>query len=296
MPKFDSDLMLEIIEKDKIQFLHIVPPIIIGLVNNPNVDKYDLSSLRGIRTASAPMGKDHLNKFYRIFKDIGVVRAYGLTETSPTLTNSFMHHPNDGSSGVLLSNVEAKVIDKQGNLLGYNQEGELCFRGPNIMLGYLNNPEANRLSLDKDGFFHTGDTGFVDKQGNFHIVGRIKDLIKYKGLQVAPPELEGLLLDHPDVVDSAVIGIDSEELATELPKAYITLATKYNNLTEQQKTQKCLEVRKWVDEQVAPHKRLRGGVEIINNIPKNPSGKVLKGILREMEKDKMKIKSLKPSL
>ncbi|PVU89540.1 hypothetical protein BB559_005072 [Furculomyces boomerangus] len=283
MPKFDSDLFLQIVQEHRITFGHVVPPIIIGLVNNPNIHKYDLSSMKSIRTGSAPMGKDALAKFYERFKNLGVVRAYGLTETSPTLSNSFKHHENDGSSGVLLNNLEAKVIDENGNLLGYNQIGELCFRGPTIMKGYLNRPDATKETIDEDGFLHTGDLGFFDLKNNLHAVDRIKELIKYKGYQVAPAELEGLLLMNENVADCAVIGIDLEEQATEVPKAYLVLVEKHKSASKEEKDRLAKEIGAWLNQQVAPHKKLRGGVEVLEAIPKNNSGKILRKELKTLE-------------
>ncbi|OMJ20249.1 4-coumarate-CoA ligase 1 [Smittium culicis] len=296
MPKFDSDKFLEIIQKHRITFGHIVPPIIMGLINNPNIGNYDISSMRAIRTASAPMGQKALTKFYSIFKNIGVVRAYGLTETSPTLCNSYKDHANDGSSGVLLHNLEAKVIDLDGNLLGYNQTGELCFRGSSIMKGYLNNPEANVRSIDKDGFFHTGDVGYVDEQNNFFVIDRIKELIKYKGFQVAPAELESLLLSHPDIADCAVIGIYIEDQATEIPKAFVTLTSANSSLSGQEKKAKTAAIISWLNSKVAPHKKLRGGMEILDTIPKSTAGKILKNVLKSNEKAKRELSNLKPNL
>ncbi|OLY84302.1 4-coumarate-CoA ligase 1 [Smittium mucronatum] len=296
MPKFESNKFLSIIQDYKITFGHIVPPIIMGLINNPDIGKYDISSMKAIRTASAPLGEKALNKFFGIFKNIGVVRAYGLTETSPTLCNSYKDHENDGSSGVLLHNLEAKVIDPDGNLLGYNQPGELCFRGPTIMKGYLNNIEATTRSIDSDGFFHTGDVGFVTESNDFHVIDRIKELIKYKGFQVAPAELESLLLSHPDIADCAVIGIYDEDQATELPKAFVTLAPNNSKLSESQKLAKIKQMTEWLNSQVAPHKKLRGGMEVLDNIPKSQAGKILKNVLKNNEKAKRQLSNLNPRL
>ncbi|PVU86570.1 hypothetical protein BB560_006660 [Smittium megazygosporum] len=283
MQRFQIESFLSHIEQYKAEFVNLVPPLVTQISKYPNITNYNLSSIKAIRTGSAPTGKDSLARFYSIFKNIGVVRAYGLTETSPTVVQTLKNHPNDGSSGTLHSNVEAKVVDIDGNQLGYNQVGELCFRGPSIMKGYLNNPEANAKSFDSENFFHTGDIGFVDEKENFHITGRIKELIKYKGFQVPPAELEGLLLKNDNVADSAVIGVYDGEQDTELPKAYIVLASKHSHLSKIKKDQIAQEAKAWLETQVAPHKKLRGGISVIDEIPKNPSGKILRHILKDMD-------------
>ncbi|RIB06824.1 hypothetical protein C2G38_2135536 [Gigaspora rosea] len=184
------------------------------------------------------------------------------------------------SCGVLIPNLQAKILSEDGQELGYNEPGELCVRGPNVMKGYLNNKEATNAMIDNDGFLHTGDVALVDHQGNFFIVDRIKELIKYQGFQVAPAELESILLAHPAVLDAAVVPYFSKEMLTEYPTAFIVLDTKYEKTLYMSK-----EIRKFVDDKVAPHKKLRGGVLFVDAIPKSESGKILRRILREKLKN-----------
>ncbi|OMJ28337.1 putative 4-coumarate-CoA ligase 1 [Smittium culicis] len=241
-------------------------------------------------TGAAPLGKDVLMRFVEKFNGVKIVRSYGLTEASPTICLSYQDHPFDGSSGVLLGNIEAKVVDESGKKLGVDEIGELCFRGSNMTKQYLNNIEATKASIDDEGFFHTGDVGYIDENTNIFIVDRIKELIKYKGFQVAPAELESLLLLHENVADSAVVGIYREEMGTELPKAFITLSgSNSTNLSKDQIKSKVDAIMAWVNNQVAPHKKLRGGIEVLDIIPKSASGKILRRELREMEKGKLEL-------
>jgi 4-coumarate--CoA ligase len=170
-------------------------------------------------------------------------------------------------------NTEAKVIDlATGEALGRAQDGELCFRGPQVMAGYLNNPEATAQMVDPDGWLHTGDIGHVDDDGYFYVVDRVKELIKYKGLQVAPAELEAVLLSHPQIADAAVVRI-ANEAAGEVPKAFVVATA---DLTATQ-------VMEYVAERVAPYKKVRA-VEFIDQIPRSLSGKILRRMLMEHDR------------
>ncbi|OMH82031.1 putative 4-coumarate-CoA ligase 1 [Zancudomyces culisetae] len=286
IPKFEPNLFFSAVQKYKVNIAHLVPPIIIILLNNPDVKKYDLSSLRHISTGAAPLGDKIVKRFEKMYRNITMIRAYGLTEASPTVTKSTRDCTKTGCSGKLMANVEAKVVDEDNKNLGVDEIGELCFRGPFVMKGYLNNLEATKNTVDETGFLHTGDIGYIDKDGDVYIIDRKKELIKYKGTQVPPAELEALLLLHPDVVDSAVTGIYVEEEGTELPKAFVALSPSLVHLTEEEKLKKAQEIRKWLDGQVASYKRLRGGLTILDAIPKSASGKILRRTLRDMEKSK----------
>ncbi|OLY85115.1 4-coumarate-CoA ligase 1 [Smittium mucronatum] len=287
LPKFDIHSFLKLIQDERVTFAHIVPPTIVSMINEPATGKYDLSSLRFAMTGAAPLGKEVLARFCQKFKNVSIIRSYGLTEASPTICISGKNYPFDGSSGVLLSNTQAKVVDENGVIVGVGQVGELCFRGTNIMKGYLNNPKSTKDTIDSDGFLHTGDIGYLDEKTNIFIVDRMKELIKYKGFQVAPAELESLLLLHDDVAESAVIGIYHENMATELPKAFVTLTSLNTTLTGSQKIEKANQVLTWINGQVAPHKKLRGGIQVVDVIPKSASGKILRRELRDAEKKKL---------
>ena len=181
-----------------------------------------------------------------------------------------------GSVGTLLPNQTAKYIDEEGKEVEAGQTGELWIKGPNVFKGYLNNPEGTRNALTEDGYFKTGDVGHQDKDGNFYITDRVKELIKYKGFQVPPAELEGLLIAHPAVSDVAVVGVYDKAQATEVPRAYVVLK---ENVQRREGTER--EIVKWLAERVAGHKRLRGGMRFVDEVPKSASGKILRRVLKE---------------
>lgn len=273
MPRFDLEQFLGLVQEHKITRAYLVPPIILALAKHPVVDNFDLSSLDVVLSGAAPLDGD-LQQAVRDRLGCQVLQGYGLTETSP-VTNIIPDgwEPKAGSVGTLVTNTEAKVVDiDSGKELGANESGELWYRGPQIMKGYLNNTEATDITIDSDGFLHTGDIGYVDEDGYFYIVDRLKELIKYKGFQVPPAELEAVLLSHPKIADAAVIGVPDDE-AGELPKAFVV---PNGDLTEQ-------EVMDFVAEKVAPHKKIRV-VEITDEIPKSPSGKILRRILVDRER------------
>ncbi|OLL26856.1 4-coumarate--CoA ligase-like 7 [Neolecta irregularis DAH-3] len=258
LQRFELALFCKAVQKYKVTYAHIVPPIVLLLAKDPSIKNYDLSSLRMINSGAAPLTKELVLEAHERL-GIPVKQGYGLTETSPTTHAQKW----DGVNGWRVYEVPA------------GKEGELWLRGPNVMLGYLNNPEANSRSFTKDGFFKTGDVGRVDTHGNYYITDRIKELIKYKGFQVAPAELEGLLLSHPKVGDAGVVGVYSSSVASELPLAFIVPApgvSASDNLVK--------ELVAFMNERVAPHKRLRGGIKFVQVIPKSPSGKILRRVLQ----------------
>lgn len=277
MPRFDMEQFLTILQKYEVSYAHLVPPIVLGLAKHPLVDKYDLSKLRVIFSGAAPLGGEVENA---AAKRLGVLisQGYGMTEASPvTHTRPYLPPPGKpGSIGFALPNTECRIVDpSSGKDVDVKQEGELWIRGPQVMQGYLNNPTATAITVDREGWLHTGDIAYIDEDGHFFIVDRLKELIKYKGLQVAPAELEALLLTHPQIADAAVIGRPDEE-AGEVPKAFVVLK---GELSED-------EIKQFVAERVAPHKRLRF-VEIVTQIPKSTSGKILRRMLLAQEKEKM---------
>ncbi|XP_031566165.1 probable 4-coumarate--CoA ligase 3 [Actinia tenebrosa] len=276
---FEPESFLMAIQKYRIDTLCIVPPIALFLAKHPLVEKFDLTCVENILCGAAPLGRDLIIQLKQRLPrtDIIIRQGYGLTETSPSCMASTPDLVKPGSVGVLLPNLKAKVIDlKSGAILGPEQDGEICIAGPNVMKGYLNKPEATANTIDKDGWLHTGDIGHYDKDGHFYIVDRVKELIKYKGFQVPPAELESVLLSHPQISDAAVIGVPNVE-AGELPKAFVVTRS---NISEK-------EVMDFVAKKVAPHKKLRGGVEMVESIPKNASGKIMRRQLRDQERKKV---------
>jgi len=278
MPRFDLEQFLSQIQEYRVTLSHIVPPIVLKLAKEPVVDNYDLSSLRMIFSGAAPLGSDlSLECMKRI--GCGIRQGYGMTETSP-VTHSSPADPakmRHGSVGTAAPNTECKLIDPAtGEELGANQEGEVCVRGPQNMKGYLNNLEATLRTIDADGWLHTGDIGYADEEGHFFIVDRVKELIKYKGFQVAPAELEAIILTHPAVADAAVIPCGDDE-AGEVPKAFVVLKGEASSV----------DLMEFVAARVAPHKKIRE-IEFIDQIPKSLSGKILRRVLVERQRTKQK--------
>jgi acyl-CoA synthetase (AMP-forming)/AMP-acid ligase II len=271
MPRFDLEQFLDLIESHRVTRAFIVPPIALALAKHPAVEGRDLSSLNLIVSGAAPLGEELTS---RLAERVGchVIQGYGLTETSPVTHKLFLDPAKNrpGTIGAPLPETECRVIDPDsGADVGPDERGEVWIRGPQVMKGYLNNPEETAATVDEDGWLHTGDVAVVDEDGYFKIVDRLKELIKYKGYQVAPAELEALILGHPQVNDVAVIGVPDEECG-ELPKAFVVAAD--DGLDDS-------ELMAWVADQVAPQKKIRL-VERVEEIPKSPSGKILRRELR----------------
>jgi acyl-CoA synthetase (AMP-forming)/AMP-acid ligase II len=274
LPRFDLEGFLQALAKYRVTFAQVVPPIALALAKHPSVAAHDLSSLRAVFSGAAPLG-EAVTRACGERLGCMVMQGYGLTETSPGAIVS----PNDparlkpGSVGQLIPNTECQVVDvERGVPVGPGERGEVWIRGPQVMKGYLGRPDATAAMIDADGWLHTGDIGYADADGHFFIVDRVKELIKYKGLQIAPAELEAQLLAHPGVADAAVIGVPDED-AGEVPKAFLVL----KGAVEPQ------EILDFVAARVAPYKKVRH-VQVVDAIPKSPSGKILRRVLVERER------------
>ena len=275
MPRFDFESLLKIMQQYEVSFAHLVPPIILALAKNPIVDQYKFPALKAIFSGAAPLGPEVIRACKARLGCL-VRQGYGLTETSPATHLNLAEITKDGSVGVCVANTECKIVDiSTGKELGSNQPGEIWVRGPQVMKGYLNAPDATAAILDSDGWLKTGDIGYADEEGHFYIVDRVKELIKYHGCQVPPAELEALLLGHPDVLDAAVIPSPDPE-AGEVPKAFIVPKSSNASLDA---------ILEFVAANVAPTKKIRKA-EFIDQIPKSPSGKILRRLLVERERAK----------
>ncbi|KAK4050746.1 hypothetical protein OIO90_004968 [Microbotryomycetes sp. JL221] len=275
LPKFDLEVFCSSAQKYKATMGLVVPPIALGLAKHPIVDKYDLSSIRFILSGAAPLSADLQQALEQRLKGPKIVQGWGMSETTSVGILPELDTYKPGTVGKLLSSVEARLVDENGKDVPAGEPGELWVRGKNIMLGYYGNEKATKETIHKDGWLMTGDVCIRSDDGVYTIVDRTKELIKYKGFQVPPAELEGVLVNCPMVSDAAVIGVWSEEQATELPLAFIVPDAKSANDKDLAK-----KVADYVASKVAPHKRLRGGVRIVDVIPKSPSGKILRKDLR----------------
>ncbi|PSN65657.1 4-coumarate-CoA ligase-like protein [Corynespora cassiicola Philippines] len=276
MPKFDLEDFCRFIQELKVTFAYVVPPVVLLLGKHPIVAKYDLSSVRMMNSGAAPLTRELVDTVYNRLK-IPVKQGYGLSETSPTTHTQPWSDWNKtiGSVGTLLPYQTAKYMSPEEKEVPVGEVGELWIKGPNVFKGYLNNPEGTAHALTPDGYFKTGDVGFQDKDGNFYITDRVKELIKYKGFQVPPAELEGILVSHPNINDVAVIGIYDKDQATEIPRAYVVPK---DGLGKGEK--EAAEIVEWLNAKVAHHKKLRGGVKFADEIPKSVSGKILRRVLK----------------
>ncbi len=270
MPRFDLEHALRLCQEQKITRFFAVPPMVLALAKSPVVDQYDLSTVKQIFSGAAPLGAE-LGQEAADRLGCEVVQGYGMTELSPISHSTVDGEGRPGTSGVAVSNVECRLVSPEtGEDVGIDTRGELWVRSPGVMKGYLNNPEATAATIDADGWLHTGDIAVLDEHGHYAIVDRIKELIKVKGFQVAPAELEALIVTHPAVADVAVIGVPDDE-AGELPKAFVTL-TPGAELTLD-------ELRTFLADHVVKYK-LPGYLDVIEAIPKSASGKILRRELR----------------
>ncbi|KAF8379021.1 hypothetical protein HHK36_028448 [Tetracentron sinense] len=276
MQKFEIGALLELIQKYRISVAAVVPPLVLALAKNPMVENFDLSSIRFILSGAAPLGKELEMALQTRVPQAVLGQGYGMTEAGPVLSMclGFAKHPfptKSGSCGTVVRNAELKVIDPEtGFSLGHNQPGEICIRGPQIMKGYLNDTEATASTIDVEGWLHTGDIGYIDDDEEVFIVDRIKELIKFKGFQVPPAELEALLVSHTSIADAAVVP-QKDAVAGEVPVAFV-VRSNTSELTEEA-------VKEFIAKQVVFYKKLHK-VHFVHAIPKSPSGKILRKDLR----------------
>ncbi|MGW0829716.1 4-coumarate--CoA ligase family protein [Streptomyces prunicolor] len=276
LPRFDLETFLAAIENHRITGLYVAPPIVLALAKHPAVAQYDLSSLKYIISAAAPLDADLAAACSHRLGLPPVGQAYGMTELSPgthVVPVQDMPTAPPGTVGKLIAGTEMRIVslDDPDKDLGIGEAGELLIRGPQVMKGYLGRPDETAAMIDQDGWLRTGDVGYVDAGGWTFVVDRVKELIKYKGFQVAPAELEALLLTHPGIADAAVVGEYNDD-NNEVPHAYVVRQPTAPDLSQS-------EVLMYVAERVAPYKRVRM-VTFIDAVPRAASGKILRRELR----------------
>ena len=280
LPAFTMKAMLDTVVEYQIGELLLVPPILIRMVRDPIVDEYDLSFITRFSSGAAPLSEEIIQQLKAKFPQTGFKQGYGMTESCSCITA----HPPEKYEyehahkvGTICASTEVKIVDENGKELGIGEPGELLARGPQITMGYLNNEAATKSTYDEDGFLHTGDQAVIDEDGMVTITDRIKEMVKVKGIGVAPAELEDLLLGHPHVEDCAVLGI-KDDYSGEKPKAYIV---RTNGAPEERELGEALLA--YVRERKVRHKWLKE-IEFIVEIPKSASGKILRRILRDLER------------
>ena len=270
LPRFDLEQALGIIQDRKITRFFAVPPIVLALAKHPLVDQYDLSSLKQVFSGAAPLSAE-LGEEAAKRIDCDVVQGFGMTELSPVSHITPVGRAKPGTVGVTAPNTETRIVDPEtGEDQGVGGVGELWVRGPQVMLGYLNNPEATAITIDPDGWLKTGDMAMIDDEGFVTIVDRLKELIKYKGFQVAPAELEAFLLTHPAIADAAVIGVPDVE-AGEIPRAFVVVKPGQQVTAE--------EITQFMEGHVATYKVIHD-IVFIDEVPKSASGKILRRMLK----------------
>jgi len=270
MPRFDMGGFLDILERHRVTRAHIAPPVVLGLAKVPGVEGREFA-LRVVISGAAPLDADTAN---RASERLGapVRQGYGMTEASPVThfsADEELESTDPGAIGRLVGSTEGRLVDPETGE-DTDGDGEIWIRGPQVMRGYLDDEAATQATVTADGWLRTGDVARLDDGDIWRIVDRVKELIKYKGSQVPPAELEALLINHPDVADAAVVPIP-DEAGGEAPKACVVPAG--DDLDPDA-------LMAWVAERVAPYKRIRA-VEIVDEIPKSASGKILRRLLRD---------------
>ena len=272
LPKFDLEAVLRVLQDWPIALAHVVPPVVVALAKHPVVDRYDLSGVKWLFSGAAPLGAE-LTEAVEARLSLRVRQGYGMTEASPATHYTPPGSERPGKAGILVPSTECRIVDPEtGADVPAGECGEVWVRGPQVMKGYLNNPEATARTVDADGWLRTGDIGVVDDEGYLQVVDRLKELIKVKGFQVAPAELEALLLKHPAITDAAVIPVADEDCG-EVPKAFVVGR---DGLTAE-------DVASFVEARVSHYKRIRH-VAFVEQIPKSPSGKILRRVLVAQER------------
>jgi 4-coumarate--CoA ligase len=282
LPKFSMKSMLDCVVEYQLKELIVVPPILIRFTRDPIVDQYDLSCLRRFSSGAAPLPDEVIQLLEKKFPNTGFKQGYGMTESCSCLTAhspDMYDYKHAQSVGGIVPNTQIKFVDPSGK---EGNKGHILAKGPQCAMGYLNNPVADKASFNSDGWLHTGDEGSIDDRGIVTITGRLKDIIKVKGIAVSPSELEELLLQHPKVNDAAVIGIP-DSYSGERPKGYIVLS-----FGEQPSEKIKEELAQYVKDRKIRTKWL-AEIELIDEIPRAGSGKILRRVLQDLSRETRKM-------
>ncbi|KAL4861976.1 hypothetical protein BDV12DRAFT_179558 [Aspergillus spectabilis] len=290
LPAFDLETFCRKSSELKVTDLHIVPPVALLLATSPVAQKYDLASLQRIVISAAPLKKSVQLLLKKRLPHTSVCQGYGLTEATGGVIHQIEEEEDAfGSVGKLFPGVEGRLVDPKSNKdVAVGEEGELWVRGPVVMIGYVGDRKATEQTFS-DGWLRTGDILTIDERQNFWVTDRLKEMIKYKGFQIPPSELEDLLIRHPAVTDAAVCAIYDETQATEVPLAYVSLSSEKLSLLGSSDSPEAIsspekqalldEIRVWAEGQVAGYKKLRGGVFHLQVLPKTATGKILRRLL-----------------
>lgn len=276
MKRFDASDVVNVIERFKITHFPVVPPMLMALTKKAKgVCGEVFKSLKQVSSGAAPLSRKFIEDFLQTLPHVDLIQGYGMTESTAVGTRGFNSEKLSrySSVGLLAPNMQAKVVDwSSGSFLPPGNRGELWIQGPGVMKGYLNNPKATQMSIVEDSWLRTGDIAYFDEDGYLFIVDRIKEIIKYKGFQIAPADLEAVLVSHPLIIDAAVTAAPNEECG-EIPVAFV-VRRQETTLSEE-------DVISYVASQVAPYRKVRK-VVMVNSIPKSPTGKILRKELKRI--------------
>ncbi|KAF5710207.1 lipase esterase [Fusarium mundagurra] len=287
LPRFDLEIYMRLMSARKATLARLVPPVAKLLADSTQVGQYDFSSLEYFSCSAAPLSDKVASKLRNAFPHVVLCQTYGCTEASGACVQSGVQDKNMASNatGKAISNLEMRFLDESGNDVKAGEPGEITLRGPNIMMGYLRDPEATAKDMLEGGWYKTGDLGYVNEDGYLILKGRLKDTIKYNGFQVSPVELEEILTHHSAVEEVAVCGIWNEEASSDLVRAYVVLKQGFNASPDTAKS-----ISQFLNAKVSGYKQLRGGVVFVDGLPKSSTGKVLKRILKDMQQGSAKPK------
>ncbi|KAJ5455159.1 hypothetical protein N7475_010280 [Penicillium sp. IBT 31633x] len=286
MPRFDLESYCRLLSERKATLARLVPPVAKMLAESPVTRQYKYPALEYFTCSAAPLGEKTASDLRTTFPGVKLCQTYGCTEASGACVQSGTRDTDMplNATGKLIANAQIKFVDAAGNDVGEGETGEITLRGPHIMMGYLGDPKATREHMLDGGWYKTGDIGHLDAQGYLFVSGRIKDIIKSNGFQVSPLELEEILVRHPLVKEAAVHSVWSERNQTDLLRAYLVSESPVSK-KGQDAEEAARSIAKFVARQVAGYKQLKGGVIFVDSLPKSPTGKLLRRLLKDIEKN-----------